>query len=59
MESNCPRQADLLDVSGTASIASEILNGKRALAKSRIERLSRRFHVSPELFFQPWSEPAV
>jgi HTH-type transcriptional regulator/antitoxin HigA len=52
MESNGLRQVDLVDVFGTASIASEVLNGKRALAKSHIEKLSRRFNVSPELFFQ-------
>lgn len=51
MEANGLRQVDLIDVFGTPSIASEVLNGKRALAKSHIERLSRRFHVSPELFF--------
>ncbi len=51
MEANNLRQVDLLDVFGTASIASEVLNGKRDLAKSHIERLSQRFHVSPELFF--------
>jgi HTH-type transcriptional regulator/antitoxin HigA len=52
MESNGLRQVDLVDVFGTASIASEVLNGKRALAKSHIEKLSRRFNVSPELFFE-------
>jgi HTH-type transcriptional regulator/antitoxin HigA len=52
MESNGLRQADLVGVFGTASIVSEVLNGKRALAKSHIEKLSRRFNVSPDLFFQ-------
>jgi len=51
MESNGLRQADLIDVFGTRSIASEVLNGKRDLAKAHIEKLSQRFHVSPELFF--------
>jgi HTH-type transcriptional regulator/antitoxin HigA len=51
MESNGLRQADLVDVFGTASIVSEVLGSKRALSKSHIEKLSRRFHVSPELFF--------
>jgi HTH-type transcriptional regulator/antitoxin HigA len=51
MESNGLRQADLVEVFGTASIVSEVLSGKRALAKSHIEKLSRRFNVSPELFF--------
>jgi HTH-type transcriptional regulator/antitoxin HigA len=51
MEVNNLRQCDLVDVFGTASIASEVLNGRRDLAKSHIQRLSQRFHVSPELFF--------
>jgi len=51
MESNGLRQTDLVGEFGTASIASEVLSGKRALAKSHIEKLSRRFNVSPELFF--------
>lgn len=50
MESNGLRQVDLIGVFGTASIVSEVLNGKRALAKSHIAKLSRRFNVSPELF---------
>jgi len=52
MDANGLRQVDLLEVFGTASVASEVLSGKRGLAKSHIERLSRRFHVSPELFFE-------
>ncbi len=52
MESNGLRQVDLIGVFGTASIASEVLNGRRALAKSHIKKLSQRFHVSPELFFE-------
>lgn len=52
MESNGLRQVDLIGVFGTASIASEVLSGKRALAKSPIEKLSQRFNVSSELFFE-------
>ena len=44
-------QKDLVDVFGTRSIVSEVLNGKREMSKDHIRRLSRRFHVSPELFF--------
>jgi len=51
MESNGLRQADMVDVFGSPSIASEVMNGKRDLAKSHIERLSQRFSVSPALFF--------
>ena len=52
MDANGLRQADLLDVFGTASVASEVLSGKRSLAKSHIERLSKRFHVPAGLFFE-------
>jgi HTH-type transcriptional regulator / antitoxin HigA len=51
MEQHELRQKDMVDVFGTASIVSEVLNGKRDLNKDQIKRLSRRFHVSPELFF--------
>jgi HTH-type transcriptional regulator/antitoxin HigA len=51
MESNGLRQVDLIDVFGAESTVSEVLNGGRDLAKSHIEKLSRRFNVSPELFF--------
>ncbi len=51
MESNRLRQADLIDVFGAESTVSEVLSGKRDLAKSHIEKLSQRFNVSPELFF--------
>jgi len=44
-------QKDLADVFGSPSIVSEVLSGKRELNKDHIKRLSRRFHVSPELFF--------
>ena len=51
MESTNLRQKDLVDVFGTESIVSEVLNGKRELNKDHIKRLSIRFNVSPELFF--------
>jgi HTH-type transcriptional regulator/antitoxin HigA len=51
MLSNNLRQKDLLDVFGTPSIVSEVLRGKRRLTTEHIRRLSRRFHVSPEVFF--------
>ena len=44
-------QKDLVDVFGTRSVVSEVLNGKREMSKDHIRRLSRRFHVSAELFF--------
>ncbi|MGO9244671.1 MAG: helix-turn-helix domain-containing protein [Verrucomicrobiia bacterium] len=51
MDQHGLKQKDLVDVFGTPSVASEILNGKRELNKGHIERLSERFRVSPELFF--------
>jgi len=51
MDQNGLKQKDLVDVFGTPSIVSEVLNGKRELRKEHILRLSERFHVSPELFF--------
>ena len=57
MDANGLKQADLLDVFGTRSIASEILSGKRDLSKTHIEKLSQRFHVSPEVFFPEAHSP--
>ena len=51
MDANDLRQKDLVDVFGTESIVSEVLNGKRELNKDHIKKLSVRFNVSPELFF--------
>ena len=51
MDANDLRQKDLVDVFGTESVVSEVLNGKRELNKDHIKRLSIRFNVSPELFF--------
>jgi HTH-type transcriptional regulator / antitoxin HigA len=51
MDAHSLRQKDLVDVFGTESIVSDVLNGKRDLAKDHIRRLSTRFHVSPSVFF--------
>jgi len=51
MESNKLKQKDMIDVFGTASIVSEVLSGKRGLNADHIRKLSRRFQVSPEVFF--------
>ena len=52
MQANNLKQKDLLYVFGTPSIVSEILHGKRKLTTEHIRRLSRRFHVSPQVFFE-------
>jgi HTH-type transcriptional regulator / antitoxin HigA len=51
IEANGLRQKDLAPSLGTESIVSEILSGKRELNKGQIEKLSKRFHVSPAVFF--------
>jgi len=51
MEQHGLKQKDLVDVFGTPSIVSEVMNGKRELNKEQIRRLSERFGVSPEMFF--------
>ena len=51
MAANGLRQKDLVPVFGTESIVSEVLRKKRALNKTHIERLSKRFRVSPAVFF--------
>ena len=58
MEANDLRQKDLTRELGTESVVSEVLNGKRELNKDHIEKLSKRFHISPAVFFEA-SAPAL
>jgi HTH-type transcriptional regulator / antitoxin HigA len=51
MLANSLKQKDLVDVFGTPSIVSEVLHEKRKLNAEHIRKLSRRFNVSPEVFF--------
>jgi HTH-type transcriptional regulator/antitoxin HigA len=51
MTANNLRQKDLAPMLGSESVVSEVLSGKRELNKRHIEKLSKRFKVSPELFF--------
>jgi HTH-type transcriptional regulator/antitoxin HigA len=51
MAANGLRQKDLVGIFETASVVSEVLKGKRALTTDHIRRLSKRFNVSPALFF--------
>ena len=51
MDANNLRQKDLVSVFGSEGIVSEILHKKRALNKTHIEKLSKRFQISPALFF--------
>lgn len=51
MAANGLRQKDLAPLLGSESVVSEILSGKRELNKRHIQKLSKRFSVSPEVFF--------
>ncbi len=51
MESNDLKQKDLVDIFGAESTVSAVLNGKRDMTREHIKRLSKRFKVSPEVFF--------
>ena len=51
MAANDLKQKDLTDIFGTPSIVSEVMHGKRNMTTGHIQKLSERFHVSPELFF--------
>jgi HTH-type transcriptional regulator/antitoxin HigA len=50
MEEHGLRQADLPEI-GSQGVVSEILTGKRELNVRQIQELSKRFHVSPAVFF--------
>ena len=50
MEQRHLRQADLLPIFGSRSVASEVLAGKREPSKAHIRKLAEFFHVSAELF---------
>jgi HTH-type transcriptional regulator / antitoxin HigA len=45
------KQRDLAADLGGESVVSEVLSGKRKLNAAHIEQLSKRFHVSPAVFF--------
>jgi HTH-type transcriptional regulator/antitoxin HigA len=51
MDANNLRQKDLAPIFGSESIVSEVLHRKRELNRTHIEKLSKRFHVSPAVFF--------
>jgi HTH-type transcriptional regulator/antitoxin HigA len=45
------KQKDLVPLLGSESMISMVLSGERPLNMHHIRKLSKRFHVSPELFF--------
>jgi len=51
LEQNGLTQRDIATELGSESTVSLVLSGKRQLNRDHIARLSRRFHVSPAVFF--------
>lgn len=43
--------SDLKDEIGGKSLVSQILSGSKSLTKAHVAKLSKRFNVSPQLFF--------
>lgn len=51
LEHNGLSQRDIAAELGSESTVSLVLSGKRSLTLAHVARLSRRFHVSPAVFF--------
>jgi HTH-type transcriptional regulator/antitoxin HigA len=51
LEQNELTQRDITDELGSETTVSLVLSGKRPLTREHIDKLSRRFHVSPAVFF--------
>ena len=51
LDRNDLTQRDLTEELGSETTVSLVLSGKRPLTRDHIEKLSRRFHVSPAVFF--------
>jgi HTH-type transcriptional regulator/antitoxin HigA len=43
--------SDLKDAIGSKSLVSQILSGSKSLTKAHVAKLSKRFNISPQLFF--------
>ncbi|MCC6586751.1 MAG: transcriptional regulator [Bryobacterales bacterium] len=50
MDQHGLRQADLLDIFGSRSVASAVCNGNRAISKAQAKKLAVRFNVSADVF---------
>ena len=59
IEANDLKQKDLAPIFGGESAVSEVLKRKRELNKHHIEKLSRRFAVSPAVFFAKQRRAAI
>ncbi len=53
MEHQGLRQADLLAVFGSRSVASSVLNGKREISKAHARKLAAFFKLPVGLFIEP------
>jgi HTH-type transcriptional regulator/antitoxin HigA len=50
MEQRNLRQRDLIPVFGASSVASDVVNGKRAISKAHARKLAEFFQVPADLF---------
>jgi len=50
MEARDLTHKDVWPLFGSKGVASEVLNGKRAISKAQAKKLAKFFHVSPALF---------
>lgn len=50
MEERGLRRRDLIEVFGSSSVASDVMNGKRGISKQHARRLADFFHVPVSLF---------
>ncbi len=53
MEQHGLARADLVPILGTASRVSEILQGKKGLSMTMVQRIRARFHVSADVLLPP------
>lgn len=50
MEQRALRQCDLLEIFGSSSVASAVLNGRRAISRSHARKLGEFFHLDAGAF---------
>jgi HTH-type transcriptional regulator / antitoxin HigA len=56
LAANNLRQKDLIEIFGSESMVSMVLNGVRTLSTEHIRKLSHRFRISPAAFFPTLKE---
>ena len=50
MEQRDLRQRDIVHLFGSSGVASEVINGNRAISKKLAKSVAEFFHVSPDIF---------